>query len=72
MAPSEFERLYEGGQLVKTDQKLPALRDGLVPLTVNLKSATPGEIIGFRAKKNSSKIDLRRRGRQRRSPAQML
>jgi dCTP deaminase len=62
IAPSEIQRLYEGGQLVKIDQKLPPLRAGLVPLTVNLKTATPGEIIGFRAKKNSSKIDLEKIG----------
>jgi dCTP deaminase len=58
VAPSEIQRLYAGGQLVKVNEPLPPLRDGLVPLTVNLKSDKPGEIIGFRAKKNSSKVDL--------------
>jgi dCTP deaminase len=56
VSPSEVQRLYDGGQLMKADGLAP-LRDGLVPMTVNLKGA-PGEIIGFRAKKNSSKVDL--------------
>jgi dCTP deaminase len=59
---SDIQRLYDGGQLVKATGKLPPLRDGLVPLTVNLKGQIPGEIIGFRAKKNSSKIDLEKIG----------
>lgn len=57
---SEVQRLYDGGQLVRLgegDKRLP-LRGGLVPLTVNLIGERPGDIIGFRAKKNSSKIDL--------------
>ncbi|HEX4077840.1 MAG TPA: 2'-deoxycytidine 5'-triphosphate deaminase [Rhizomicrobium sp.] len=59
IGPSELRRLYEDGQLVKLgDEKLPPLRDNLVPLTVNLRREKSGEVIGFRAKKNASKIDL--------------
>jgi dCTP deaminase len=56
---SEFQRLYDNGQLVNVggDGKRLPLKDQLVPVTVNLLGK-PGEIIGFRAKKNSSKIDL--------------
>jgi len=59
VSSSEFQRLYERGELinVQAGKKLPPPRGQLVPLTVNLLGK-PGEIIGFRAKKNSSKIDL--------------
>jgi len=64
ISASEAQRLYEGGQLVNAGddgRRLP-LREGLVPLTVDLRGNKPGDIIGFRAKKNSSKIDLSKVG----------
>jgi dCTP deaminase len=55
---SEILRLYDGGQLVKIDGKLPPLRDGLVPVTVDLKGTGKGSIVGYKARKNSRKIDV--------------
>jgi dCTP deaminase len=57
VAQSEIQRLYESGQLAKVDGKLAPLRDGLVPVTVDLKGAGPGSIVGYKARKNSRKID---------------
>jgi len=63
LAASEMERLYEGGQLVKAPwgPRLP-LRKGLVPVSVDLVGNGPGSIVGYKARKNSSKIDVARIG----------
>ena len=62
VAGSEIQRLYESGQLVKIGGKLPALRDGLVPVTVDLESSGSGSVVGYKAKKNSRKIDISKVG----------
>jgi dCTP deaminase len=58
IAASELHRLYDEGQLVRSDGPHPQLRDGLVPVTIDLKGAGPGSVIGFRAKKHTDKIDI--------------
>jgi dCTP deaminase len=58
VSASEVARLYREGQLCKAPWGLPlALRDGLVPVSVDLGFEDHG-IVGFRAKKNSKKIDM--------------
>ncbi len=53
------QEYYERGELTSgTDERLP-LRDGLlVPVTVDLKGSGPGAIVGYKAKKNTRKIDV--------------
>ena len=58
VAQSEIQRLYETGQLVKSEGKLLPLRDGLVPVTVDLKGSGEGSVVGYKARKNSRKIDV--------------
>jgi len=54
------EKLYREGQLIGAPELLP-LRDGvLVPVTVDLGGARPGAIVGYKARKNTKKIDLSR------------
>jgi dCTP deaminase len=63
IAGSEMQRLYEDGQLIKAEHKLPPLRDGrLVPVTVDLQGTAESPIVGYKARKNSNKIDLDRVG----------
>jgi dCTP deaminase len=55
-------RLYEQGQLIggPSGPSLP-LRDGvLVPVTVDLEGKGTGSIVGYRAKKNSNRIEVSR------------
>jgi dCTP deaminase len=63
IAASEMQRLYEEGQLVKAEGKLPPLRGGrLVPVTVDLRGSEAKPIVGYKARKNTNKIDLDRIG----------
>ena len=55
----EAQKYYEQGQLIRAPGPLLPLRDaGLVPVTVDLRGAGPGATVGYRAKKNSNKIDV--------------
>jgi dCTP deaminase len=55
----ELNRLYEAGQLIKSTSQLLPLRDGnLVPVTVDLRGSGPGSNVGFKAKKNTNRIDV--------------
>lgn len=58
IAASELHRLYDEGQLARSDVPRQPLRDGLVPVTIDLKGAGPGAVIGYRAKKHTDKIDI--------------
>lgn len=56
----EIVRLYRQGQLCKAPWGVPLpLRDGYVPVSVDLGLDDEG-IVGFKAKKNSKKIDMNR------------
>ena len=55
---SEIQKLYETGHLVKTDAERLPLREGLVPVTVDLRGRGAGDIVGYKAKKNTKKIDV--------------
>ena len=56
---TEVERLYAAGELVRAeDGELQPLRSSLVPVTVDLEGGGPGTVIGYRAKKNTNKIDV--------------
>lgn len=54
---TRFQELYNDGQLVKTDGELLPLRGQFVPVSVDLLGAS-GSVVGYRAKKNASKIDV--------------
>jgi dCTP deaminase len=58
IAASELSRLYDEGQLLRCSGPRPQIRDNLVPVTIDLKGAGPGSIIGYRAKKHTDKIDI--------------
>lgn len=60
---SEWKRLLDEGQLVNSKDYENALeKKGELPFTVDLKgSGKDGEIIGWRAKKHSNRINLERR-----------
>jgi dCTP deaminase len=63
ISSTEMERLYNGGQLVKVDGKLPPLRNNRhVPVSVDLKGTAANPIVGYKARKNANKIDLDRIG----------
>jgi dCTP deaminase len=58
IAASELSRLYDEGQLLRCSGPRPQIRDNLVPVTIDLKGAGPGSVIGYRAKKHTDKIDI--------------
>jgi dCTP deaminase len=66
LATSPLRELYGRGQLVT----LPAggalhdadIKDGLVPVTIDLQGAGPGSLIGYRARKHADRIDLEKTG----------
>jgi dCTP deaminase len=58
IAASELHRLYDTGQLVRSSARRLHIRDNLVPVTIDLKGAGPGNVIGYRAKKHTDKIDI--------------
>jgi dCTP deaminase len=58
IAASELSRLYDDGQLLTCSGPRPHIRDNLVPVTIDLKGAGPGSVIGYRAKKHTDKVDI--------------
>jgi dCTP deaminase len=58
----QVKALYETGQLVKPCGPLLPLRDGDVPVSVDLRGTGPGSIVGYKARKNTNKIDFDRVG----------
>jgi dCTP deaminase len=55
---SEVAKLYKEGQLIKAPWGMPLpLRDSYVPVSVDL-GLDDDKIVGFKAKKNSKKIDM--------------
>ena len=62
IASTELERLYSEGQLVGVTHTELSLRDGLVPVTIDLKGNGLGSVIGYRAKKHTDRIDIDRVG----------
>ena len=61
----EWKRLLDEGQIVDSsehEKNTRSIRTGVLPFTVDLEGAgREGDIIGYRAKKHSSRIDLERR-----------
>ncbi len=55
---SELRRLHESGQLVSGGTFEPLDARNLVAVTVNLRGAGHGSLIGYRAKKHTDRIDL--------------
>jgi len=61
LSQSETQKYYDQGQLIRSSSPLPPLRDGvLVPVTVDLRGSGPNSIIGYKAKKNASRVDVTR------------
>jgi dCTP deaminase len=61
IASSEMERLYTGGQLVRSEGGLLPLRSNrFVPVSVDLLGTSARPIVGYKARKNTNKIDLDR------------
>lgn len=62
---TEWKRLLDEGQIVDSsehEKNTRSIRTGILPFTVDLEGAgRVGDIIGYRAKKHSSRIDLERR-----------
>jgi dCTP deaminase len=55
----QVAKLYEAGQLVRGQGPRLPLRDGvLVPVTVDLEGSGKGAIVGYKAKKNTNRIDI--------------
>lgn len=62
--PVEWKRLIDEGQIMQAEdiQQRPSEEKGMLRFTVDLKgSAVAGEIIGYRAKKHTKRIDLEKR-----------
>lgn len=58
LSAGELDRRFKGGELVRSaDVALPP-QNGLVPVTIDLKGAGTGSLIGYRAKKHTHHIDL--------------
>lgn len=57
----DAQRYYEKGQLVSSAEDIHPLRDGLVPVSVDLKTGAGG-VVGYKAKKYTNKIDVDRPG----------
>jgi dCTP deaminase len=55
---SEVQRLYDSGQLVSVSGDKMPLRGNLVPVTVDLLTPPRGTIVGYKAKKNTNKLDV--------------
>lgn len=53
-----LQDLYEKGQLIKPAGKLLPLRGNLVPVTVDLHGQGPGRVVGYKAKKTTSTINV--------------
>ncbi|MEJ0068584.1 MAG: 2'-deoxycytidine 5'-triphosphate deaminase [Pseudomonadota bacterium] len=64
LATSPLRDLYARGQLAKPQGPLHegAIKDGLVPVTIDLVGAGPGSLIGYRARKHTDRIDLEKIG----------
>jgi len=58
VASGDLTNLYESGHLVRSAAARLPLHDNLVPVTIDLKGAGPGSVIGYRAKKHTRKIDI--------------
>ncbi|HKY94070.1 MAG TPA: 2'-deoxycytidine 5'-triphosphate deaminase [Kiloniellales bacterium] len=61
MGQEKLQQLHAAGKLV-VDGGEPALREKLVPVTIDLEGQNRGALIGFRAKKHTDRIDLGRIG----------
>ncbi len=65
IAASEWKKLLDEGQIVDSsdhEANARSIRTGMLPFTVDLEgSGKEGEIIGYRAKKHTRRIDLERR-----------
>jgi dCTP deaminase len=65
LATSPRRELLARGQLVRLPDGAPDeadIKDGLVPVTIDLRGDGPGSLIGYRARKHTDRIDLEKVG----------
>lgn len=63
MAPiHKIEQDFDAGRLIKVDNPRLPPRQGLVPVTVDLRGEGPGAVIGYKAKHGTNTIDVDRVG----------
>ncbi len=55
---SEIQSCYESGHLLRVEGERLPLRDAMIPVTVDLRGAEADAPVGYRAKKNTNKIDV--------------
>lgn len=60
LAASAVKDHYEAGKLIGTNGERLPLRNELVPVSVDLRGDGPGSVVGYKAKKNTNKIDVDR------------
>jgi dCTP deaminase len=58
LADGELQRYFSEGQLINVEENRLPLRDGLVPVSVDLRGRGDGGVVGYKAKKNTNKIDV--------------
>jgi dCTP deaminase len=59
LSQADTDTFYSQGQLIRSPTPLLPLREGVfVPVTVDLKGSGPGAIVGYKAKRNSNRIDV--------------
>ncbi len=59
---TEVMKLFEKGELVRSDGELSPPRNGRVPVTIDLRGSGPGDTIGYKARESTNIIDLSRVG----------
>ena len=62
VAPEDLTQLHRDGQFVRNAPPGVGIRDGLVPVTIDLRGKGQGSVIGYRAKRHTDKIDIDRVG----------
>jgi dCTP deaminase len=58
LANGALRRRYRDGELARPFDERHPLSDNLVPVTIDLKGAGPGSVIGYRARRFTDRIDL--------------
>ena len=63
LSQKDAQDFYDDGQLTNTgEERLPLRAGRMVPVTVDLKGKGKGSIVGYKARKNTKKVDVGRIG----------
>ena len=60
LTQKDVRKYHETGQLIGPSEGGHSLRNGWVPVTVDLKGSGEGSVIGYKARKSTNKIDVNR------------